>query len=85
MSAPKIYHPFRKWAVRNIVIGGVVGVIAAEAFWHFVAVPKVERRNLVMKLIEEERLEKKAALQQAASELTIPGQGSFSDMLKEEE
>jgi hypothetical protein len=81
MVAPKIYHPFRKWAVRNIIIGSALGIVAAEGFWHFVVVPKVERRNFVMKLIEDERLEKKAALQQAVSELA--GQGSFSDLVKE--
>lgn len=56
--------------------------MVAESYWHFYAVPKVERRNFVMKLIEEERIQKKEALKAAAAELQLPGQGSFEDMMK---
>ena len=47
MAPPQIYHPFRKWIVRQIGYSTVVGIVAAEAFWRLEAVPKVERRNEV--------------------------------------
>ncbi len=84
MVVPKIYHPIRKWAVRHIVYSSVVGLAAAQAYWHFVAVPKVERRNLVMKLIEEERVMKKEALRQAFDELQLPAQGSYDQLYQHE-
>lgn len=80
MAVPKIYHPIRKWAVRNIAISAIVGFGAAQAFWHLIVVPKVERRNLVMKLIEEERIMKKEAVRQAMSEMEFPSSGSYEDL-----
>lgn len=46
--------------------------MASTAYWHMVAVPRVERRNLVMSLIEEERKMKQVALELAGME--FPGQ-----------
>jgi hypothetical protein len=75
--APVIYHPFRKFLLRNIVYSTIAGVAISEAYWHLVAVPRVERRNFVMGLIEEERKLKQTALQLA--EMELPSQGSAEE------
>lgn len=76
MAVTRIYHPVRKWAVKHILYGSVAGIILAEAYWHFSVVKKVERRNMVMSLIEDERRMKRDALRQAYDELNLPAQGS---------
>lgn len=81
MAPPQIYHPFRKWMLRQIVYSTVAGVVAAEAFWRLEAVPKVERRNQVMKLIEEERKMKRDAMELASLEQEFPSSGSYEDLL----
>ncbi len=60
MAVPVIYHPYRKFLLKNIIASTAVGFVAAEAYWRLVAVPKVERRNLVMSLIEQDRAQKRA-------------------------
>ena len=70
--APVIYHAYRRYLLRHIGYSTVVGFAAASAYWHLVAVPRVERRNLVMSLIEEERTMKQVALSLAETE--FPGQ-----------
>lgn len=46
----------------------------AEAFWKFYALKKIERRNFVMGLIEQENLKKKEALSAALAELPAVGE-----------
>ena len=83
MAVPKLYHTYRKFALTHIAISTVVGFGCAQAFWSFYVVPKVERRNFVMGLIEQERALKKQALGQAAAEMALPAQGSYSDLVSE--
>lgn len=80
VAVPKIYQPFRKFALKQIIASSIVGFGLAEAYWHFYAVPKVERRNFVMRLIEEERIMQKDALTQALDEIELPGTGEREDL-----
>lgn len=77
--APKIFHFYRKWALQQIFISTAIGVAFAEWYWRGFVVPGVERRNLVMSLIEEERAMKRKALSQAFEEMALPAEGSFED------
>ena len=83
MAVTKVFHPYRKWVVQQILFSTAMGFVAAEAFWRMYAVPKVERRNFVMSKIEEERALKRQALGQAEaeSELVLPSHGSSADLL----
>ncbi|KAI3630630.1 hypothetical protein MIR68_008888 [Amoeboaphelidium protococcarum] len=79
MVAPRIYHPLRKSLLQHIVVSSIVGFALSEWFWHGYVIPKVQRRNFVMSLIEEERKLKKESLAEAFAE--FPAQGSYEDLV----
>ena len=78
MAVTQIYQPYRKMIARHLVYSSVAGLATAHLYWKFLIVPKVERRNFVMSLIEQERIDKKLAFDVAVSE--FPGQGSSDDL-----
>lgn len=79
MAVPKIYHPYRKQIMKHLIASTVVGFVAAEAFWRMNVIPRVERRNLVMTLLEKERRMKADALDLASQQ--FPRQGSYDDLV----
>lgn len=83
MAIPKLYHTYRKRLMTHIGYSTLSGIGVAYAFWYGFAIPKVERRNLVMTLIEDERKMKRDALRQAEAEMIFPSQGTIEDLMGE--